>query len=383
MYLYDGTREHYPGIVGDGISDDTQAIQNAIDNNNVVILPPNCTFKITDTLEIDVKTLKLFDGNNSKIIVSGAFEAFHVSGLCTVSSNPSNQTDSVKEDEAASIIRNVRIIGTTSVVDASCGIKLSGCFKTRIENCYIYNVTDGIIISGINRDLMFSGNQIYGVRRYGIHIDSTVNLHQFNIVNNIIHYAKYCIYLDDPEQIANWQLSGNDIEISYYPTAAMSSANLADYRCIVITSDNTKSGQLSEIEITGNTIQGHNQSETIIDISGGTGRYIQLISISGNHISNLTGGAGVKLVKTNNVAISGNTFKYAADGGKCFSVANSKNVSITGNTCDTVEHFATIDNLSSNIVVVGNAGETSDTAIVSSASAGNLVAESNLFTTVA
>lgn len=378
MYLYDGTREHYPGIVGDGISDDTQAIQNAIDNNNVVILPPNCTFKITDTLEIDVKTLKLFDGNNSKIIVSGAFEAFHVSGLCAVSSNPLNQTDSVKEDEAASIIRNVRIIGTTSAVDASCGIKLSGCFKTRIENCYIYNVTDGIIISGINRDLMFFGNQIYGVRRYGIYIDSTVNLHQFNIVNNMIQYCKYGIYLDDPAQIANWQCVGNDIEISNYPSGSISA-----HRCIVINSGDTKTELLSEIEITGNTIQGHGDSNAIIEITGGANRRIERVSIAGNHISNISGGAGVILSKVNNVSISGNTMKDMLSSASCVSIANGKNIAVTGNTCDSVEHFATIDNLSTNIVVVGNAGETSDTAIVSSASAGNLIAESNLFATVA
>lgn len=378
MYKYDGTRIYYPDLVGDGVTDDTEAIQQAIDDNNIVVLPENCTFRITEPLLIDVKNTKVFDCNNSKLLVDGAFSAISISGLCAVSSNPSNQTDSVKEDEAASIIRNVRIIGTTSVVDASCGIKLSGCFKTRIENCYIYNVTDGIIISGINRDLMFSGNQIYGVRRYGLHIDSTVNLHQFNIVNNMIQYCKYGIYLDDPAQIANCQCVGNDIEISNYPSGSISA-----HRCIVINSGDTKTELLSEIEITGNTIQGHSDSNAIIEITGGANRRIERVSIAGNHISNISGGAGVILSKVNNVAISGNTMKDMLSSASCVSIANGKNIAVTGNTCDSVGHFATIDNSSSNIVVVGNAGETSGTAIVSSASAGNLVAESNLFTTVA
>ncbi len=377
FYDYKGDKiGKYAGIVGDGITDDTAAIQTLVNNYSIVELPESYRIRLTQSVAIDTDKIKLFDGGNSTFIVDGNFVAFNVSGslVSGMSANPDTLNDKIKKSEAAFILKNCKIMGTGSTVASDGGVKLSGCFKTRVKDCYFTCLTDGIIVENVNRDLMFDGNEIYGMFRYGIHIKQSVNLHQFNIENNMISYCQYCIYLDNPDQIANWQCTGNDIEISTYPDIS-----LQNQRCIRIASDNVKSGQLSEIEIVGNTIQGHSQSTDIIEINGGTNRYIQLISLCGNHISNANGGSGITLSKVNNMAINGNTFKSIANG-TCVEVANTKNLSITGNTFDSVGSFATIDSQSQNVVVVANSGESTGAAITSGISGSGFAEGMNTIT---
>jgi hypothetical protein len=55
------------GAVGDGITDDTAAIQNALDNEAYIISDPNKTYLISKTLSIDKNMAQVIDFNGSKI----------------------------------------------------------------------------------------------------------------------------------------------------------------------------------------------------------------------------------------------------------------------------------------------------------------------------
>ena len=44
----------YPEIVGDGITDDTEAVQDLVDNYEDIILPAGLTIKITEPITIDI-----------------------------------------------------------------------------------------------------------------------------------------------------------------------------------------------------------------------------------------------------------------------------------------------------------------------------------------
>jgi hypothetical protein len=336
----------YPTIIGNGIADDTAALQELVNSEKDIHLPANLTIKLTSSILINVDKCKLFDGGNSTFVIGGDFPAFSLSGSLTSSmtANPNTLDAGIVQGEAVFKIANCKI--RSSNTSAGTGISISGCFKTKIENCYIYNLKTGIAVANQNRDLIISNNHIYGCLLYGLHIQSTANLHQFNVVGNMISYCKFCIYLDNPVQIANFQCVGNDIEISTYPTE-----NLGTFRAIVIESGNTKSGQLSEIELCGNTIQGHSQSVSIIEISGGTNRYVELVSICGNQISNATGNL-VVLSKVKSVACSGNTFKV---GIYAFSIANSQIVSIVGNCSDGLTGLVTQSGTNTTVVIENNA----------------------------
>lgn len=319
----------YPTIIGDGIADDTVALQAIINNNKSVHLPTGLKIRLTSSISIDIANCDTFDGGNSLFIVDGNFTAFAVSGSLTLDmvARPDTLNDEIIQKEAVFRFVNCRI---TSVSKKSgTGVSLSGCFKTVIEGCYIYYLSVGIALKNQIRDLIIANNQIYACWDSGIHIESTVNIHQFNIVDNVMTYSRKEIFIDNPVMIANWQCVGNDIEIGLYPDVQ----DRSDFRAIHIVSGNSQLGQLSEIEICGNTIQGHSASPYIIEINGGTNRYVQHLSIVGNHISNATSNA-IKLSKVKTASVGGNTYKDVT--GYVVNLDNCDRITIVGESANNV-----------------------------------------------
>lgn len=58
------------GAVGDGVADDTVAIQNALDTANHIYIPSG-VYKITDTLTIDSKNGIIIEGDSAALVTSG------------------------------------------------------------------------------------------------------------------------------------------------------------------------------------------------------------------------------------------------------------------------------------------------------------------------
>lgn len=307
---------NYYGIIGDGVTDDSTAIQKLVDENASVTIPSDKNIFLSKSIKIDTANLKIFNGNGSTFIVGGDFPAFVVTGTVGASAAPGKT--SVKE--ANTIIKNCKITSSNSNVGT--GIKLNQAFKTIIENCMIHYLSNGIIIDGINRDLIICNNNIYACHDYGIWYTNTCNTHQMNLTGNIISYCKRCIFYDSPVQIANNQIVGNDIEIANYPTDS------TDSMCIEITSNDEYAGQLSEIVISGNTIQGHTVSSHIIKITGGNSRYIDDLIISNNHISNCSTSA-ITANKIRGCLINSNQAKSI--GNNFIELSNSLGVSVVGN----------------------------------------------------
>ena len=348
LYDYQGNKlKPYPTIVGDGVTDDTNALQAIVNANKSIHLQSGLKIKLTSPIYINIDNCDVFDGGNSILIIDGDFAAFEISGSLTSSmtANPSTLNESIVQNEASFHFVNTKI--TAKDETKGIGISISGCFKTYIEGCYIYKVSVGIAIKNQNRDINISNNQIYGCWLYGIHIQNTVNLHQFNLNGNMISYCYYCIYLDNPVQIANWQCTGNDIEISTYPTVS----DKTGFKAINIDSGNTQSGQLSEIEICGNTIQGHSISTEIIAISGGTNRYVQHLSVTGNHISNANANL-ISLNKVKTASFCGNTYKDATT---CiFNLINCDRITIVGESGNNVGSLINADSDCTNIINANN-----------------------------
>jgi len=67
------------GAVGDGVSDDTQAIQDAINTNKRVLLEPYKNYKVTNLTCTD----GIIEGNNSTITISGSITKTNQSGKLT------------------------------------------------------------------------------------------------------------------------------------------------------------------------------------------------------------------------------------------------------------------------------------------------------------
>lgn len=357
--LYDYTGSvipKYPNIVGDGVADDTDALQALVDTYASVRLPSDLKIKITDTIVIDPAICRLLDGGNSTVIISSDIVAFSVKGSLTSSmtANPDTLPDAIKNTEGGFEFCNFKIQGN----ETGTAIELDGIFKPTIRNCYIHNVKTGIVIKNQCRDILILGNHIYGCQLYGILIDTSANIHQCNINDNIINYAYYCIYFNKCRYVANFQICGNDIEISTYPGVA----NQDKYRCIVFDSgvgeSQTTSG-LNEIEITGNTIQGHSNCDHVIEFitQANPVRYCNDISIVGNHISNSSSDL-IVLEGVFNLAISGNTIMGAAG----YTVAigdNTGRISITGNACSSCNGFIKHTGACNRLIIANNISNTS------------------------
>lgn len=347
----------YPDIVGDGVTDDTEALQDIIDNYENVILPSGLHIKITDSITIDTADSKLFDGGNSEIIISGDFPAFVISGsiVSPMTATPVSLNNQIINDEGSFEFKNIKIRSNDSTKGT--GIEIDSCFKTNIRDCYIHNAKTGIHFVGRSRDLMVEGNQIYACWNYGLHFED-VNLHQLNVVGNHISYCLKCIYLETPNSMANIQIVGNDIEVSNYPTSPLDEE---DFECICIESGDGLDGILQEFVISGNTIQGHSRNNVTIEISGGSARYIRLLSFTGNHISNCKKSL-MKLTRVHNATIQGNTFANAGE--YAIEMVNyCEKINITGNDCDTAGStnggFIKGTGEIRRLVVVGNESNTS------------------------
>ena len=311
------------GIVGDGVTDDTLAVQKIVNMSESVTFPRRDQILITAPIDIRLGYSRVIDGNGCGIIVDDDFYALSVTGTLDTSSDATNMDAFVVKNEADCIIKNFRITAETTTEGG--GIEATKAFKLKLQNNYIHHMKNGIRLYGRLRDVIISENNIFAHTNAGLLFDSGVNLHQCNINNNMLQYAHDVILIDEPYAIANFQIVGNDIEIDQFPASTYSTA-----KCIYMKSVSTND-QFSEIEITGNTIQGHDTSTYLVVLEGVASHEIKHVAINGNHFSN-----------TKDSSIN---------------MKNVKNITITGNNHAVVRHYAfELDGTCENILICGEGG---------------------------
>lgn len=365
----------YDNYYGDGVFDDTTAIQNIIDISTNVCIPEAVDIRLTRSLVIDIAKLQSFDGGKSTFIVDGDFPAFVINGsMISGTADPSSLTEQIIKKESGFIIKNCKIIGKSA--SEGTGIEVSGCVNITIDKCYVANLKEGVVIKNRNRDIILSNNHIYAIYNAGIKLESTVNLHQMNIVGNTIQYCHKCIHIDDVEQYANYQITGNDIEIAPYPAH-----DLDDSRCVLVDIANNKSGYFAELVMCGNTIQGHSRSNFLIEINGGG--VAKYTSINGNHISNCKQ-ACIKLASCSDTSVSGNTFKndtYDEEGTYVLKAIGCNNTVFASNTFSDIGGLVNADgstNPNNGLIVNGNVGTCGFTPVVTAGTNNGLLITDNV-----
>ena len=152
------------GVIGNGIIDDTQALQNALNSGiQNIIFEENSIVKITEPLIIP-NTIKNIDLNNGKITYSYEQD----------SENPSFNESCLNSYEN----NNLRISNGT--------IEYTGTFDHGTYNGYI----SGIHTEKCN-DLIIENLEVYGFNRAGITIDCYI-VNNNNYSKNIIVNNCYC-----------------------------------------------------------------------------------------------------------------------------------------------------------------------------------------------
>lgn len=289
--------------VGDGVSDDYEDLQAVLNFvTGAISFDPAKKYFISQSLKVNASTAKGLYGNRATFIVGGDFPAFTIKGgMSGGSANPATN-GVLSRHEGGFHVDSIRAYSSDLV--SGVGVALSNVFKPRITNCDFMYLKHGIHFSGLNRDVIITDNHVYACHDYGVYFDNTADIHQLNVLGNIITYCTRNIFLDNAD-IYNLQIVGNDIELGTYPTD-VAAADKAD---IWITA---MSSMVEDVSILGNTLEDHWTSDRLVKMEGRDTANILSVVISGNSSGNSSKGE-IELGGVSGVYIDGQFKKSSGD----------------------------------------------------------------------
>jgi hypothetical protein len=229
---------------GDGVADDTEAIQQAIDSGKGVVLLPKGTYRITKPIVIDLDKVGFtsITGNTvARIVMAGEGPAFKFIGTHTGTAAPASVKDNVWDKQRMPSIDGVEIVGENEKAN---GIEASGTMKLTISRVLIRRCYHGIHLTTRNRNVIISDCHVYQNRGIGIYLDH-VNLHQINATGCHVSYNEGGGIACVGGEVRNLQITGCDIEANHGKDRPPTANVLID----------STGGTNAEVAITGNTIQ--------------------------------------------------------------------------------------------------------------------------------
>ena len=176
------------GAVGDGKTDDTEAIQHAVADGDGILNFPRGEYLITRPIEIvlDAVGRTAIDGlgGTARIVMAGPGPAFHFVGTHANTADPSSFEPRVWQRQRMPTVCNIEIEGRH---EQATGLLLEGVMQATITGVLLRRLYDGIRLTGRNRNLVISHCHIYHNRHIGVDIDRA-NLHQAIISASHISY---------------------------------------------------------------------------------------------------------------------------------------------------------------------------------------------------
>jgi hypothetical protein len=325
------------GAVGDGVTDDTDAIQHALNDGDGLIEFPRGEYVISRTLLVDLATRGRTAisglGAVGRIVMAGSGPALFLKASHTTSADPLGFRPEEWLNERMPTIDGLEIVGRHPEAD---GIRIEGVMQPTLSRVLIRKVRTAIHVTSRARNLLVDSCQIYENTGIGIHLDG-VNLHQCIIADSHISYCRRGGIRIENSEVRNLQITGNDIE---YNNNRAHSKNFPDAEAettaeIYIDVGN---GSVREGTIASNTIQAtysSNGSNIRFIGSGPTGReQAGMWTITGNligsqknniHLSdvygvNITGNyiysghhRNLLLERCRNIVVGPNSFGHNAD----------------------------------------------------------------------
>ncbi len=286
------------GAVGDGKTDDTAAIQRAVDESRAGRLEfPRGDFRITRTIELKLgargPTALSGQGGVGRVTMAGPGPAFRITGTHTGSADPASFKGGVWERERMPVVQDLEIVGAHPEAD---GIEFYQVMQPTLAGVFIREVRHGVHLVTRNRNVLLTGCHIYNCRGVGVFFDR-VNLHQAIISGCHISYCKGGGIKVADSEIRNLQITGNDIEYNYDLEAKASADIWID----------VTSGTVREGTIVSNTIQAKpSPGGANIRFTGSPAQKdAGLWSITGNLISSQN--VNVHLENCRGIVLSGNS----------------------------------------------------------------------------
>ena len=314
------------GAAADGTTDDTEALQHALDEGDGVLKLAKGTYRITRPLLLDATKLGYVsvrgEGGTSRLVMEGAGPALRIVGDHRGTAQPDSVKPHTWEKERFPIVSGLEILGKHPEAD---GIELRKTMQTTISNVLVRNCRVAIHLVERNRNFLLADSHIYDNSLYGVFFDKC-NLHQINICGNHISYNRRAGIKSLDGDVHNLQITGNDIEYNNRPgidTPEEGGAEI-DFEA--------PEGVISEVTIASNTIQATIQpGGANVRIRGpqtDSGHGARLIAITGNVLGSQT--RGIEMHYAQRVAISGNTIYSSQD--RSILAEACSGFSIVGNT---------------------------------------------------
>lgn len=286
------------GVKGDGATDDTEAIQRAIDAKADLRFWRG-RFLISKTLEAPLSKVGplSIEGHGSTLVMAGPGPALRITGTLRGSADPHSFQAGAFDREGAPTIDGIEITGTHEKAD---GIRIEGAMQATLTRLVIRNVGDGIVLFGRNRNVIVSESHIYNNRGVGLLLDR-LNLHQINVTGCHISYNRGGGIVVRASEIRNIQITGCDIEANMSPGGPASSNVLFD----------TRAGSVREGAITGCTVQhGHETKDganiRFIGERATNNLKVGNFAIADNSLSDVS--VNIHLQNARGITIVGNTF---------------------------------------------------------------------------
>ena len=327
------------GAIGDGVADDTNAIQAAVDLGWSAVRFEKGTYRITKTIVVNLDDrghTSLVGDGVARVVMAGAGPAFRIVGTHGGTADPGSVKAEVFERQTMPVVDGIEIVGAHAEAD---GIEATGTMQLTITRVNIRDCRHAIHLVQRNRNLIVSNCHLYKNRGIGIFYDA-VNLHQSNITGCHISYNAGGGIVSRGGEVRNVQIAGCDIEANMATEAIMGEAAKNAPPSANVELD-SRGGSIAEVAITGCTLQHTGK------VAGSANIHI----IGPGDDKRVTSESGEGKTREGNVTISSNVF---SDVRINVHIEHARGVTIVGNTfwegfdCDLlVEH-------SSNIAVTGN-----------------------------
>jgi hypothetical protein len=295
------------GAKGDGRTDDTAAVQRAVDAGGNVHFPAG-TFRLTRTISIELEKtgfVSLTGDGTARIVMAGTGPAFEFVGTHAASAAPESFKPNVWERQRTPRVEGLEIVGAHAEAD---GIAAAGTMQLTVSQVVVREARHAIRLHRLNRNVLISDCHLYHNRGIGVFLDA-VNLHQINVTGSHISYNAGGGVVVRGGNVRNLHIGNCDIESNMGRDAPPTANVLLD----------CTGGSVGEVAITGCTIQ-HNpngpNSANIRVIGAGqnpaTARAPATptneghITITGNVLSDVQ--VNVHLQHARGVTLTGNTF---------------------------------------------------------------------------
>jgi parallel beta-helix repeat protein len=320
------------GAKGDGIADDTDALQSAVDSGIRNLRLPPGVYRIRQSIRIEldrIGPISVMGFGTARLLMAGPGPAIRLVGTHAGTAAPTTVREEVWARQRMPVLDGLEIVGDH---EQASGIEVTGTMQAIFTRLLIRSTFHGIRLAGRNRNVIISECHIYNNRGIGVFLDRA-ELHQINITGSHISYNRMGGIVSLNSVIRNLQIGSCDIEDNVGSETALPSNILID----------ATSGSVVEGAVVGCTLQ-HSAGPLTANLrivgeskekSGRAGNF----TIADNVMSDV--GINVHLKNARGVTISGNTFWQASRYNLL--VEGSSNIVVGPNLFDRSPHYQSQD----------------------------------------